>query len=266
MRDLYTACMPDGNSYVALSVVIPAFNEAERIVKTLRSADAYLQKQSHTYEIIVVDDGSRDRTASVVRELAKTISNVKLLQFERNKGKGWAVREGMLYANGRYRLFMDADGSTDIAHWDLARQALDDGADVVVGSRHIQGSQIQVPQTSHREALGYLFRTMVRVLFRIPIYDTQNGFKAFGAEAAERIFRRQRVAGWAFDVEILSIARRLEYALVEVPVTWIDDIRSRMTLRAMPRMLVDLLRIRLRMVQRRPEYVMHGEQRLIQLS
>jgi dolichyl-phosphate beta-glucosyltransferase len=258
--------MPTENSRIYLSVVIPAYNEAERVGKTLNSVDAYLKKLPYSYEIIIVDDGSRDATTKVLRSYAASIPNLKLLRFPKNRGKGWAVREGMLYANGRYRLFMDADGSTDIAHWGVAKTALDDGADVVVGSRHIQGSMIKVRQAPHREVLGYVFRSLVRVIFRMPIYDTQNGFKAFGAEAAERIFRRQHVTGWAFDVEILSIARRLEYTVTEIPIAWIDDDRSRMTFGAMPKMLMDLARIRLEAVQPRPIYLAGEAPQLIRLS
>lgn len=258
--------MPVQNSFIALSVIIPAYNEAERIGKTLDSVNSYLQNLPYAYEIIVVDDGSKDTTAAVVREHAIHIPNIKLLQFKKNRGKGWAVREGMLYGNGRYRLFMDADGSTDIAHWEHARAALEDGADVVIGSRHVPGAKIEVPQAPHREVLGQVFRMMVRMVFGMPIFDTQNGFKAFGAEAAERIFRRQSVSGWAFDVEILSIARRLDYAVREIPISWIDDRRSRMTMRAMPKMLTDLLRIRMRAVETRPIYQVGEAPSLVRLS
>ncbi len=256
--------MPSENYH--LSVVIPAYNESERIAKTLRSVNNYLLQQNYGYEIIVVDDGSSDITSELVRELSKEIPRLKLLQLERNRGKGWAVREGMLHANGRYRLFMDADGSSDIAHWDAAQNSLYDGADVVIGSRHIKGSNIQVRQAPHREFLGYMFRMMVQFIFRMPIYDTQNGFKAFVGEAAERIFRRQQVTGWAFDVEVLSIARRLEYAMTEIPIRWVDDDRSRMTFRAMPQMLADLFRIRIRAVKPRPIYEVGEAPQLIRLS
>jgi glycosyltransferase involved in cell wall biosynthesis len=251
---------------ISLSVIIPAFNEEKRIGKTLRSVGAYLKKQTFPYEIIVVDDGSMDKTAKLVRGFARYIPNIKLLQFPKNRGKGWAVREGMLFAIGRYRLFMDADGSTSIDHWPQAYAALVNGADVVVGSRHIAGASIKVRQAPHREILGKTFRGLVRMIFRMPIVDTQNGFKAFGAEAAERIFRRQQVTGWAFDVEVLSIARRLYYSVIEMPINWIDDDRSRMTFRAMPKMLSDLFRIRIRAVQPRPIYRSGEAPQLIRLS
>jgi len=249
-----------------LSVIIPAYNEEARIGNTLRSVDKYLKAQSFTYEIIVVDDGSRDETFEVVKGLASEIPNLKFLRFVRNRGKGWAVREGMLYSDGYYRLFMDADGSTSIGHWDRAQQLLESGADVVIGSRHVQGADIAVPQSTHREFLGHIFRVLVRSFFRMPIFDTQNGFKAFTAESAERIFRRQQVTGWAFDVEILSIARRLDYSILEMPIRWVDDDRSRMTFAAMPKMLGDLLRIRMQVVEPRPIYQGGEAPQLIRLS
>ncbi|MFZ2886241.1 MAG: dolichyl-phosphate beta-glucosyltransferase [Minisyncoccia bacterium] len=253
------------SSRVLLSIVIPAYNESERLAPTLRSVHEFMRDKPYAYEIIVVDDGSRDETVPLVRAEGQAMQNVKLLPLRRNMGKGWAVRTGMLMAAGRYRLFMDADGSTDIRHWPRMLRALEGGADVVIGSRHVTGSNIKVHQTPLREALGFAFRKIVRVVSGLRIHDTQNGFKAFTADAAERIFRRQKVMGWAFDVEILSIARRLGYVATEVPITWVDDRRSRMTAAAMPRMLTDLLRIRLNATPQ-PSYTSFATPQLIQVS
>ncbi len=228
-----------------LSVVIPAYNEEARIEKTLNSIGAFLRKQDYRYEIIVVDDVSRDGTQDIVTALKKRVAYLKVLRHEENCGKGWAVRTGMLHSSGQYRLFMDADGSTSIEHWEPLKEELDRGVDVAISSRHASGSSIQVRQAPHREALGYLFRMLIKGLFRLPVSDTQNGFKAFRAEAAERIFRLQRVRGWAFDVELLSIAKSLGYTLSEVPIRWIDDDRSRVTFISMPIMLADIVRIRI---------------------
>jgi len=254
------------NQRIDLSVVIPAYNESERIGKTLVSVDAFLKKEPYNYEIIVVDDGSSDDTVELVHSHASTVNNLKLLQLSPNQGKGWAVRTGMLTASGRYRLFMDADGSTSIRHWPQMRSVLDEGADVVVGSRHVDGSMIRVRQAPHREVLGHAFRRLVQFLCGLSINDTQNGFKAFTARTAERIFSRQSVSGWAFDVEILTIAKELGYHAEEIPITWIDDDRSRMRFTAMPRMLTDLLQIRLRTVQPQPAYRLGETPRLITLS
>lgn len=253
------------SSNIVLSVVIPAYNEEERVGKTLRAVDSYLRKEPYNYEIIVVDDGSSDATEALVRAHAPLVNNLKLLPHRHNVGKGWAVRTGMLSAIGRYRLFMDADGSTDIRHWPAMQDALESGADVVVGSRHVDGSNIEVHQSPHRVLLGRVFRGLVRAASGLPIRDTQNGFKAFTADAAERVFRRQRLFGWAFDVEVLSIARKLGYGMVEVPIKWIDDNRSRMTFSAMPRMLADLFKIRLERIET-PSYSLPEMPRLVTLS
>jgi len=229
---------------IELSVIVPAFNEEERLGRTMLSIISYVRTLPYASEILVVDDGSRDKTADIARRYSSAHPHFKVLRYDNNRGKGFAVRTGMLNALGRYRLFMDADGSTDIRHWSAVRKALNE-SDIVIGSRHVEGSRIDIHQAPYREALGTLFRRVVRVLFGLTINDTQNGFKAFTADAAERIFRRQTVSGWAFDVEVLSMAKRLGYSMMEVPITWIDDDRSRMTLRAMPRMLVDILKIRL---------------------
>jgi dolichyl-phosphate beta-glucosyltransferase len=248
----YRRKMATRTAPLVLSVVIPAYNESERLGATLQSAARYLSAQPYESEMIVVDDGSGDDTTQLVRTYMDDIPDLKLLHFSQNQGKGWAVRAGMLNARGAYRLFMDADGSTDIAHWDTLRSMLDAGADVAVGSRHIAGSDIRVHQGAHRELLGAVFRNVVKTGFGLSIIDTQNGFKAFTAQAAERIFRRQKVRGWAFDVEILSIAQKLGYSAVEVPVVWIDDNRSRMTISAMPRMLAELFRIRMGVPEPQP--------------
>jgi len=266
MRISYTVLMAAEDTFPALSVVIPAFNEEARIKKTLRSVSEYIEELPYASEVLVIDDGSSDKTSEVVLSERATMPYLKLLRFKRNLGKGWAVREGMLNSIGRYRLFMDADGSTDVAHWRDMKTALDKGADVAVGSRHAPGSLIRVRQAPHREMLGQVFRYLVRGIFQMPINDTQNGFKAFRAEAAARIFGRQKVSGWAFDVEVLSIAKALKYEIVEVPITWVDDDRSRMTFSAMPRMLSDLMRIRMNAIQQRPTYSMHETPQLVRLA
>lgn len=229
---------------LSLSVIIPAYNEEARIGKTVSSIDRFLNQRPDGYEIVVVDDGSSDQTQRIVRDLSERIPEIRLIAHAKNHGKGWAVRSGMLNARGAFRLFMDADGSTSINHWIGLRDSIEMGADVAVGSRHAHGAVIQKRQSLHRVVLGFVFRELVRMLFRFEIHDTQNGFKAFTAEAAQRIFKRQTVKGWAFDVEVLAIAKRLGYSIVEIPIVWIDDERSKVKALSMPKMLLDILRIR----------------------
>lgn len=233
-------------------MIIPAYNEERRIRHTLARVERYLERKPYATEIIVVDDGSKDRTVDVVLAATRRVSNMRLVQHVHNRGKGWAVRSGMLRAIGRYRLFMDADYSTPIDYWDSLYRALESDADIAIGSRHVPGSRILTHQALHRELLGSAFRYLVRSLVHLPIKDTQNGFKAFTAEAAENIFKRQSIPGWAFDVEVLSIGRTLGYSMEEVPVDWRNDDRSRVRLSQTPRMLADLLRVRFKDPQTRP--------------
>jgi dolichyl-phosphate beta-glucosyltransferase len=169
---------------------------------------------------------------------------VELLRHDANQGKGRAVRSGMLRARGAYRLFMDADNSTSIAHWPLVERCLGEGYDIVIGSRQVSGSVITAPQGPLRDALGLIYRLIVKAPFSLGVRDTQNGFKGFSAQSAEAVFSRQRTRGWAFDVEVLTRARKLGFQMKEIPVTWVNDGRSKVTVSGMVRMLFDLMAIR----------------------
>jgi glycosyltransferase involved in cell wall biosynthesis len=254
--------MQERDQHITLSVIIPAYNEAERIGSTLAEVGAYLEKQDYPSEVLVVDDGSKDDTRDVVDAHARKRENLRRVSHATNQGKGWAVRTGALHARGRYRLFMDADGSTSISHWDALKDAFARGADVVVGSRHTDGSRIIVSQAPHRELTGWAFRRLVQALFGLQVNDTQNGFKAFTARAAEDIFSRQRVRGWAFDVEILALADALGYGIAEVPIKWVNDDRTRLTFLSMPQMLLDVFKIKWAMaptLQPRPRQTLAWE-------
>ena len=227
-----------------LSVVIPAYNEAEGIQTALDQVAAYFQSRSITGEIVVIDDGSTDGTARLAGE-ASVPAAVRVLVNEQNRGKGYSVRRGILSARGRYVGFTDADMATPIDQLDKIRQAFESGADVVIGSRALPESQIARHQPWWRERAGKLFGSFVRTVLLPGIPDSQCGFKFFTAVAAEAIFTRQRLISWAFDVELLYVARHLGCNIVQVPVRWIDDPHSRVrTLRDGPRVVVDVLRIR----------------------
>ena len=202
-----------------MSVVIPAYNESERIVPTIGAIATYMSGRDEPWELIVVDDGSSDETVEVVRSLG--LANLRLIESVQNGGKGKAVRAGMLAAHGDVRLFADADQSTPIEQFEKLLVSLRDGHDVVVGSRAADGS-LEASKSPLRRLLSGGLRTMVDVLFNIGVRDTQCGFKMFTAAAAEDLFRRQQIDGFSFDLEVLYLAEKFGYRISEVPVEWID--------------------------------------------
>lgn len=205
----------------ALSVVIPAYNEAQRIGDSLCHILEYLRGIGcGGFEILVVDDGSRDSTRAQVEEVARANSEVRLLAYDHNRGKGYAVRLGMLAATGNRVLLSDADLSTPIEDLPILEDALDSGADIAVGSRAVRGSVRTVHQPRYRELGGKLLNAAIRLLAVPGIYDTQCGFKLFRGEAARRIFSKCVLNGFSFDVEALYVARLMGYCLAEVPVHW----------------------------------------------
>ncbi|MEK7500209.1 MAG: dolichyl-phosphate beta-glucosyltransferase [Patescibacteria group bacterium] len=228
-----------------LSVIIPAYNEEKRIEKTLLSVHEYLSRQSYEYEIIVVSDGSRDKTTNVVEGLQSKVANLKLLANIENHGKGWVVRQGMLAAQGDLRLFMDADNSTTIDQVESFLPFFSDGLyDIVVGSRRIEGANIAVKQPWSRDFLGGIFRLVVHILVPLGATDSQAGFKCFSRKTVEAIFPRQTIFRWAFDVEILAIARKMGFKIKEAPIKWVNDTESKVKLGGMVKMLFEVLRVR----------------------
>jgi len=234
-------------SELKLSVVIPAYNEESRLPRTLRDVDAYLRKQDYEYEIIVVNDGSRDRTVEVTNALAREIANLRLIDNQKNRGKGYAVRQGMLEAKGAYRVFSDADNSTSITHMGRMWPEFEKGFEVIIGSRDIEGAVIAVRQAWWRRRLGDIFNLVVQSLTGLwGIWDTQCGFKGFSARAAREIFSCAKINRWAFDVEVLVIAKKLGYQIKEVPVTWVNDKQSKVRFSGMAKMFLEVLQISLR--------------------
>ncbi len=226
----------------ALTVVIPAYNEKARLPATLAKIAPYLRAAHPDHEILVVDDGSTDGTADVAR--AAGLPSLSVIGYAPNRGKGYAVRQGMLDARGTRRLMTDADLSTPIE--DLARlaSALDTGADVAIGSRALRTSNVELRQPWYREGMGRLFNVFVRLLVLPDLRDTQCGFKLFTASAAETAFTRARLDGFSFDVETLYIARRRGLRIAEVGVTWRNDEATHVGLRRGGQAFLDLLRIR----------------------
>jgi len=209
-----------------LSIIIPAYNEAERIPATLIDMDKRLSSVDYSYEILVVNDGSKDGTATVVKNMAKMVKNLKLVDLHENVGKGGAVKQGMLLAAGRIRLFTDADNSTSIDQFEKMIPLFKEGYGVVIGSRALKGAQLDPPEPFYRRAIGKALNFLVQLFLLPGIRDTQCGFKAYTDEAAEKIFIIAKTMGWGFDVETLTLARRLGFRIKEVPVHWVNDTRS----------------------------------------
>lgn len=229
-----------------LSVVIPAYNEAERLPDTLRDAYAWLLEHlGASFEIIVVDDGSTDTTRECIEQLLAERPQITLLPEYKNVGKGGAVRRGMLHACGVVRLFMDADHSTHIREVVKVLQAIEQGADMVIASRQHPHSDISRHQSWLREHMGMGFNMLMHACVDLTFQDTQCGFKAFSAAASEAIFSRAKLDGFSFDVELLFLAQRLEFAVHEIPVQWMNEPNSKVRMLVDPLMMfVDIVRIR----------------------
>jgi len=222
-----------------LSVVIPAYNEEGRLPPTLARVKQYLAQQTYLSEIVVVDNASADRTTEVARE-----AGAEVIQ-EKRRGKGAAVRTGMLAARGEYVLFSDADLSTPIEEVEKLLEAIRRGADVAIGSRALPESNITQHQPWYRELVGRAGNLLVRLLAVHGIADTQCGFKLFPRALAQRLFTAQRVTGIAFDMEVLFLAQRLKLTIAEVPVTWVDSPDTRISrVRDSADAVKDLIRIR----------------------
>jgi dolichyl-phosphate beta-glucosyltransferase len=209
----------------SISVVIPAYNEAKRLPATLAHTHDFLQQHVQHFELLVVDDGSTDTTSHLVNTFAQTHSHVRLVTLDRNQGKGAAVRRGLLEATGRWRVYMDADGSTDISQlrW---LPTLAARGQVLVGSRHLSSSAIATPQPKTRVLLGHIARAAYRLI--VPgIRDAANGFKIVRDDVVQKVVPQMTLTRWVFDVELLYLARRAGYTLLEFPITWRDARESR---------------------------------------
>ena len=213
-----------------LSVVIPAYNEEDRLTPTLRDYLAYCRGSERTVEILVVDDGSLDATSVVVEQFASSHPEVRLIRLAENRGKGYAVRSGVVNARGRLVLFADADGATPMAEVERLEAALRDGADVAIGSRAMDAVGVRVNARLYRRVLGRLFHRLVEALTVRGVQDTQCGFKLFRGAVAHDLFSRMRMCGYSFDVELLMMAQRRGYRIAEVPVNWTHQPGSKVNL------------------------------------
>ncbi len=226
-----------------LSIVVPAFNEEARIVSTLEELSSFIATCPYESEVVVADDGSQDATASMVMEFSQRDPRIKLIKLD-HRGKGWAVKKGMLAAAGQYRLLCDADLAVPIQMVERLLPPRCEGADVAVGSREAPGAR-RIGEPSGRHAMGRIFNTLVRWLAVPRLKDTQCGFKCFKGKVADQLFQDQTMDGFAFDVEVLFLAHRRGLRLCEVPVDWFYRERSKVRpIRDSLAMTRDLLKIR----------------------
>lgn len=209
-----------------LSIIIPAFNEVERIGKTIEKVVDYLNKKDFTWDIIVVDDGSTDGTLNLLKKYDKY---VKYISQGKNKGKGAAIRRGMLESDSQFRIFTDADLSTPIYEIEKILPILNSGVDVCIGSRALDRKMVKEHQPFYREWMGRVFNGFVQMIVFRGISDTQCGFKGFTADAANKIFSNAKINGFSFDVEALYLARKYGLNIVQVPVEWYNDARSKVS-------------------------------------
>jgi dolichyl-phosphate beta-glucosyltransferase len=232
-------------AYPYYSIVIPAYNESARILPTLQSVVTCIRERGWSAEVIVVDDGSRDRTAEMVREFAAHAPEVRLIQNPANRGKGYSVRNGILKALGEIVMFTDADLSSPIEEAEGLFDAIAKGTDIAIGSRWLERTRQTIRQPLYRQLFGRCFNGVTRMIMGLPYADTQCGFKAFTRAAAQAVFQLQTIERWGFDPEILFIARKRGYRVTEVPVSWAHDERTRMSyLKDGMRMLEDIAIVR----------------------
>jgi dolichyl-phosphate beta-glucosyltransferase len=228
-----------------LSVVIPAFNEEGRLAPTVGEVVRYCRERSFRFEVIVVDDGSRDGTSALVRLLTENASEVRLIRLAANQGKGYAVRTGILNSRGRLVIFADADGAAPFGEIERLEAAIAGGADAAIGSRVVPGQGTAVRAKWYRRIIGRAFHALVELLTVRGFRDTQCGFKLFRGSVAQDLFSRMRMNGFSFDIEVLVMAQRQGYRVAEVPINWSHQPGSRVSLVFdSARMAYDLFTIR----------------------
>ena len=231
--------------YPSYSIVIPAFNESARIPATLRQVVACIRERGWAAEVIVVNDGSKDATADLVRAFAVNAPEIRLIENPGNRGKGYSVRSGLLQALGEVVMFTDADLSSPIEEAERLFAAIAQGADIAIGSRWLEKGRQTHRQPLYRQFFGRCFNAVTRAVMGLPFADTQCGFKAFTRAAAQTVFQLQTIERWGFDPEILFIARKRGFRIVEVPVSWGHDERTRMSyLKDGAKMLEEIATIR----------------------
>ncbi len=228
-----------------LSVIIPAYNEEKHIRKTIESIHQYLSNKKIEHEILVITDGSKDTTNDIVRSMIAEMPDLQLLDYDRNRGKGFAVRQGMLKATGQYRLFTDADNATSIDNIEKMMPFFDHGYNVVIGSIALKGSIVASgSEPVWRRLFGKIGNLFIQIMAVPGISDTQRGFKIITAKAAQDIFSRATIDRWGFDIEMLALARKYGHKIKEIPITWKNDPNSHVGLKAYFQVLMETVKIR----------------------
>lgn len=241
------------NDNIYLSVILPAYNEEKLIRSTLNEVGGYLSAQNYTSEIIVVNDGSFDGTAKILDDIIQNTKKVKVINNPENRGKGYSVRRGMLEADGKYRLFMDADNSTDIKEIKRFLEAFEGGVDAVIGDRTLENSVILLHQPVYKKILGNIGNIFIRS-FTVPgIKDTQCGFKCFTGKLVRDVFPVLRIDRWAFDVEILALALKRGYRIKNIPVVWKNRSESKVKVIDYFLTFADLVKIKINLLTNKYE-------------
>jgi dolichyl-phosphate beta-glucosyltransferase len=228
-----------------LSIVIPVYNEEKRVINTLNTIIAYFSDKKVDYEIITVNDGSNDDSYKILNDYASVHPQIKVVSYTSNKGKGYAVKQGVAQAHGKYILFSDADLSTPIAEYEHLKKVMNEGFDIVIGSRTVASSKVKIHQPIYRELMGKTFNLFIKMLVISKFNDTQCGFKLFKHEVAKKLFSQQRIKHFAFDVEILYLALKQGYKIKEEGVEWLNSKGSRVSpIKDSIKMLLDLIYIK----------------------
>ncbi len=211
--------MPN-NQTPYLSIVFPAFNEADKIEKNLTAVISFFNKKDFPYEVLIVEDGSKDGTLAILQAMEQKFPNLRIFPNSKNMGKGASVKKGILAARGKYILFSDTDLATPIAEFDKFLPYLEKGFDIVIGSRWLSSSNVECKQNFTRRFFGNCFYFLIHHFVLPDITDTNCGFKAYRSKAAREIFQKQKLSRWGFDAELLFIARKKGFKIKEVPVSW----------------------------------------------
>ncbi len=235
-----------------VSVIVPSYKEGERIGRTLLEIEKYFSDKDYSWEVLVIVDGSPDNTAEIARNYSGHVRNLRVIENKENHGKGYIVRQGLLESKGSARLFMDADGSTSINHLDSFLPELKNGYDVIIGSRDIEGSFVQIHQPKYREMMGDMGNWLIRIVLGLWSYpDTQCGFKVLTEKAAQEVASRMVVDRFGFDFELIALAQKLGFKVKQMPVRWLNEEGSTVSLtgpNGFIQVIIDLFKTKWRLI------------------